>query len=88
MDAGAAYLDNGRTSACTVSAVDAAAPPSGRPHRRAESHVKPILECLGVAVHFAEPYNAKAKVIEPWFKIVAENFDKRWPTYCRQQAGA
>lgn len=45
-------------------------------------HVTPMLEALGVQAHWAIPYNAKAKVVEPFFGIMAEQFDKLWPTYC------
>jgi len=53
----------------------------------AEKHVKPILQMLGIEAYFATPYNAKAKVIEPWFKLMAEWFDKTWPTYCGRSPG-
>ncbi len=44
--------------------------------------VKPLLQTLGVAVHWATPYNAKAKPIEPFFGVVAMHFDKTFETYC------
>ena len=37
---------------------------------------------LGVTVSFAIPYRAKAKRIERWFKTVADQFSKAFPTYC------
>lgn len=43
--------------------------------------VEPLLQGLGVTPHFAMPYNARAKVVERWFGIMAEQFDKTWPTY-------
>ncbi len=46
------------------------------------ARVTPLLELLGVDVRWALPYNARAKVIEPFFGIVAERFDKNWETYC------
>ncbi len=57
-----------------------------RKHRKGETilnanRVTPVLEALGVQAHWAIPYNAKAKIIEPFFKIMAEQFDKLWPTY-------
>ena len=41
----------------------------------------PLFQSLGVEPHFALPYNARAKVIERFFGIMAEQFDKTWPTY-------
>lgn len=52
----------------------------------AEQAVKPILEMLGVDARFALPYNAKAKIIEPFFSVVAEHFDKTWDTYVGNRA--
>lgn len=43
--------------------------------------VEPLFQGLGVTPHFAIPYNARAKVIERWFGVMAEQFDKTWPTY-------
>jgi len=48
--------------------------------------VKPLLETLGVDVHWAIPYNAKAKVIEPFFGVLARHFDKTFETYCGGKA--
>lgn len=36
---------------------------------------------LGCRVHFAIPYNARAKVVERWFKEVCENFSKGFESY-------
>jgi len=46
-----------------------------------ESAVQPILEMLGISVTWALPYNAKAKVVEPWFRLMSERFDRTFPTY-------
>jgi hypothetical protein len=46
-----------------------------------ESAVTPILEMLGIGVTWALPYNAKAKVIEPWFRFMSERFDRTFETY-------
>jgi hypothetical protein len=43
--------------------------------------VTPILEMLGIGVTWALPYNAKAKVIEPWFRLMSERFDRTFDTY-------
>ena len=43
--------------------------------------VTPILEMLGISVTWALPYNAKAKVIEPWFRLMSERFDRTFETY-------
>ncbi len=47
-----------------------------------ERHTDPIMQSLGVTVHWAVPYNARAKTIERFFGILAAQFDKSWPTYC------
>ena len=79
---GAVYLDNGKDFRMYRFSGGRRRPARQGEPIVAESHVKGMLELLGVAVHFAAPYNAKAKVIEPWFGQVSRNFDKRWPTYC------
>ncbi len=79
------YLDNGKD-------FRAAAVAGGRPNKKKrksttraklfdEKRAVSLMEALGVTVHWARPYNAKAKTIEPWFKIVAAQFDRAWPTY-------
>lgn len=83
---GACYLDNGKDFRMYRFSGGRRRPARAGEPIVAESHVKGILELLGVAVHFAAPYNAKAKVIEPWFGQVSRNFDKRWPTYCGDRA--
>lgn len=47
-----------------------------------ERRTTPIMEALGVTVHWAKPYNPQAKVIENFFGIVTVPFDKTFPTYC------
>jgi putative transposase len=79
---GACYLDNGKDFRMYRFSGGRQRPSRKGEPIVAEKHVAGMLSLLEVDVHFAAPYNAKAKVIEPWFKIVAENFDKRWPTYC------
>jgi hypothetical protein len=75
------YLDNGKDFRCLRFS-------GGRPRfakkgetRVAEKAVRPILTLLGIESVFAIPFNAKAKVVEPFFRIVSERFDKTWPTY-------
>ena len=46
-----------------------------------ERRTTPLMETLGVTVHWAKPYNPAAKIIERWFRIMSEQFDKTWPTY-------
>jgi len=60
----------------------------GQPRKRAggeklfdEKHYTPLLEALGVQAHWAIPKNARAKVVEPWFGVMASRFDRAWPTY-------
>lgn len=40
-----------------------------------------VAALLGTRVHFALPYNARAKVIERWFKGICEAFSKLWGSY-------
>jgi hypothetical protein len=41
-----------------------------------EKYAESMLGVLGVGVTWAIPYNAKAKVIEPWFRLMADRFDR------------
>lgn len=43
--------------------------------------VSTVATSLGVRSHFAQPYNARAKVIEPMFRICTCTFSKLWPSY-------
>jgi len=75
---GAAYLDNGKDFRFLAFS-------GGRPKVRKavdEKRVTPILQLLGIDARWALPFNARAKVVEPFFRIVSERFDKRWETYC------
>jgi hypothetical protein len=70
------YLDNGKDFRMKRFS-------GGRKNKIVEDiYVAPLLETLGIKSSFAIPFNAKAKVIEPWFKLMAECFDRTWPTYC------
>jgi len=72
------YLDNGKDFRAGRFA-------GGRAKREkavARDHVEPLLEALGVRAVWALPYNARAKVVEPWFRLEAERFDKAFETYC------
>jgi len=78
-----AILDNGKD----FRALDVAGGrrgnrgPAGRllPVRRTEG----MLGLLGITVHWAKPYNAKAKPIENWFRhALSDEFDRAWPTWC------
>jgi len=79
------YLDNGKDFRMVRYS-------GGRPRRDGRSKiveegaVRPLLEMLGVGVTFAEPYNAKAKIIEPWFRLVADRFDRLMDTYCGRRS--
>jgi putative transposase len=73
------YIDNGRD----YSSYEFA----GRGNRRQaeqvdEARVRSLVTQLGIVPHFAIPKNARAKTIERFFRIVAEKFCKRFPTYC------
>lgn len=76
------YLDNGKDFRMRRFAGGRSHPARKGEKVVAEQHVKPILAHLGVEATFALPYNAKAKCVEPFFRLVAEWFDKTWPTYC------
>jgi len=72
------YLDNGKDFRAKRFA-------GGRVNRSGkpldEKAITPILEMLDIAVTWAIPYNAKAKTIEPWFRLMSERFDKTFETY-------
>ncbi|MFB3893244.1 MAG: hypothetical protein ACE15C_14605 [Phycisphaerae bacterium] len=51
-----------------------------------EQKVGPLLQALGVEVHWATPYNARAKIVENFFRIMSLHFDRMWPTYCGSRA--
>jgi hypothetical protein len=76
----AVYLDNGKDFRLTAfSGGRRRHEPTGPV---SQQHVQPLLESLGVAAAFATPYNARAKVVEPWFRLLADRFDRAWATYC------
>jgi transposase InsO family protein len=72
------YLDNGKDFRARRFA-------GGRAESRRklfdEAAVQPMLELLGIPVTWATPYNARAKIIEPWFRLVSERFDRVFDTY-------
>jgi len=74
------YLDNGKDF--RAGAFAGGRPRKGKRKIFRTQRVGPLLEMLGIGVKWALPYNARAKVVEPYFKIVAERFDKCWDTYC------
>ncbi len=68
------YIDNGK---------DYKAQGFSRPAIAEQDEVRlaTIAELLGSKVHFAIPYNARAKIIERMFRIVTEHFAKFWKSY-------
>jgi len=84
---GTLYLDNGKDFRMNRFA-------GGRPRGQKgpdtgkvkESHVKPILDILGVESKFALPFYPQSKIIEPFFRLVAEHFDKTFETYWGNRA--
>ncbi len=46
-----------------------------------EDVIAPVLELLRIGVTWALPYNARAKLIEPFFRIMSERFDRTFDTY-------
>jgi len=68
------YVDNGK---------DYKARGLTRPilNEKDEAVVQSIAEALGCTVHFAIPYNARAKIAERMFRNVCEQFSKLWASY-------
>ncbi len=79
---GLVYLDNGKDYRMYRFAGGRAKPSRKGDKVVAQRHVEPILEMFGVGVTWAIPYNARAKIIEPYFKIVEARFGRRFETYC------
>jgi hypothetical protein len=76
------YIDNGKDFRMSRFAGGRRRAPKPTEKIVAEATIKPLVETLGVSCIFALPYNARAKVLEPFFKILSERFDKTWETYC------
>ncbi|MGE5606273.1 MAG: DNA-binding domain-containing protein, partial [Bacteroidota bacterium] len=72
------YIDNGRDYSSHEFAG------RGNRHRAVidEDRIRSLVTELGIVPHFAIPKNARAKTIERFYRICAEKFDKRFPTYC------
>lgn len=66
------YLDNGRAFRCKYFMGSA---------KFDEIGLKGIYEKLGITTVFANPYNARAKVIERFFLEMQESFEKLLPSY-------
>lgn len=78
------YLDNGKDFSSRAFS-------GARRRRTARTDLLPesqrsMLEALGVLITSALPYNAKAKVIEPWFRLMSERFDRTFESYCGNRA--
>jgi putative transposase len=81
------YTDNGRDYCSKEFA--------GTGHRRAaqpsqeenDRRVQTLVESLKIIPHFALPKNARAKIAERCFRVVAENFCKKFATYTGSNAG-
>ena len=71
---GHVYLDNGKDFRARRFA-------GGRKGMIPADQVEPILTMLDIGVTWAMPYNAKAKVIEPFFRFMSERFDRTFDTY-------
>ncbi|MHC4984192.1 MAG: Mu transposase C-terminal domain-containing protein, partial [Planctomycetota bacterium] len=76
------YLDNGKDFRMYRFAGGRTRAPRKGERIVAERIVQPMLELLGVEVVWSLPYNAQAKIVEPWFRLMSERFDKTWATYC------
>jgi len=80
------YLDNGKDYRMKRFSGGRRRPCEPSERIVAKSHVQPLLTMLGIESHFALPYNAKTKPIEPWFGIVEERFGKAFGTYLGAKA--
>lgn len=47
-----------------------------------EQRLGTVFQQAGVSVHYAQPYHAWAKPIEPMFRPVKDTFDRHQPTFC------
>jgi len=72
---------SGQYDVTGVSSCPGCRPPATGYCRLDEAAITPMLEMLGIGVTWAIPYNAKAKTIEPFFRILSERFDKTFDTY-------
>ena len=75
------YLDNGKDFRMRRFAGGRSRPAAQGERIVEPAAVEPMLEMLGVEVTWALPYNAKAKIVEPFFRILSERFDKTFETY-------
>ncbi|HOD79976.1 MAG TPA: DNA-binding domain-containing protein [Phycisphaerae bacterium] len=80
------YLDNGKDFRMRRFAGGRMVNCSSAERVVPEKQVRPLLERLGVGATFAAPYNARAKVVEPWFRLMSRSFDTTWPSYCGRDA--
>ncbi len=72
------YIDNGND----YSSYEFAGRGNRRQAKVDEKTVRSLVAELGIAPHFAIPANARAKVIERFYGIVADKFCRRFVTYC------
>lgn len=77
----ALYLDNGKDFRMYRFAGGRKRPARKGDKIVCQKHVQPLLDLLGIESHWAIPYHPESKPIESWFSIVAQRFDKTWPTY-------
>lgn len=47
-----------------------------------EMRLGTVFEQAGVRIHYAKPYHAWAKPIEPMFRPIKDTFDRHQPTFC------
>jgi len=80
------YLDNGKDFRMRQFAGGRSRPAKPGEKIVAETIVRPLLKTLGVESTFAMPFNARAKVIENWFRLVSERFDRTFATYAGNKA--
>lgn len=74
------YIDNGKDYQAVLKVGDQQAAASGQLAEEDRQRISNVADQIGARVHFALPYNARAKVIERAHLAVCE-FSKLWKSY-------
>ncbi len=75
------YTDNGRDYCSHEIAGTGHRSKAKETQEDKDRRVRTLVETLDITPHFAIPKNARAKIAERVFGVVAEYWSKRWPTY-------
>lgn len=76
------YIDNGKDYDCWVLQGQTKWQRKTVKFVYDEAHVRGVFPILGIKVHHAKPYNAKAKPVERWHRTLCDQFSRFFPTYC------